>query len=109
MAHRYIYAKKYGEIEKGKILMHSCDNPPCVNPYHLSVGTDRDNKDDMIRKGRQARGERSGFAKFTDKQVVEMRELFSQGIYKYKYFADKHNVTIITIRRIIKKYTWKHL
>ena len=55
-AHRAAYAiANGGFVPAGKIVMHSCDNRTCVNPDHLSLGTGKDNMDDMTAKGRRAR------------------------------------------------------
>lgn len=51
-AHRYAYQRRHGAIPPGNVVMHRCDNPPCVNPDHLIAGTTQQNIDDMIRKGR---------------------------------------------------------
>ena len=53
-AHRYAWERENGPIPDGMVVRHKCDNPPCVNPDHLEVGTHQDNVDDMIARGRAA-------------------------------------------------------
>ncbi len=65
-----------GRARQGRqFALHSCDNPPCVNPRHLRWGTHRDNADDMLRRGRanSPRGEQHGSAKLTEDQVRYIR------------------------------------
>ena len=78
--HRLAYQLYVGNITHGKIIMHRCDNPPCINPDHLQLGIPRDNSADMIRKGRSAYGEKHSQAKLSKPQVKCIREMLKQGI-----------------------------
>lgn len=74
-AHRFSYELHHGPIPDGMVVMHACDNPGCVNPAHLSLGTNQDNVDDKMAKGRHRgpRGELSGSARLTRADVVRIR------------------------------------
>jgi hypothetical protein len=75
LAHRLSWQLHFGPIPEGKLVLHRCDNPPCVRPDHLFLGTDLDNKRDCIQKGRAryAKGEANGRAKLTAEQVDVIR------------------------------------
>lgn len=55
-AHRYSYKYFYGKLSENQLVLHICDNPPCVNPNHLFVGTHKDNSEDCVKKGRHKWG-----------------------------------------------------
>lgn len=82
LAHRAAWVMAHGDIPKstdyhGRVVMHTCDNPRCVNPAHLVLGTQKQNVHDMIAKKRDVRvsliGTKSARAKLTDEQVAEIR------------------------------------
>ncbi len=58
LAHKWAYKTFIGPIPKGSVIRHSCDNPSCVNPQHLSLGTRQDNVDDAVKRGRLAKGDK---------------------------------------------------
>lgn len=104
------------EDPKDLLVCHHCDNPPCVNPKHLFLGTHKDNTDDNMKKGRHAmkmgpnlakRGEESGKSKLTEKQVLKIRSL--QGIKEGPELAEMFKVDQSNIYQIFKRRTWKHI
>jgi hypothetical protein len=70
--HRYLYETLFGEIPKGYVVMHKCDNPSCINPEHLTIGTHSDNMKDMVIKNRSLRGIKHPKSKLTDEQVISI-------------------------------------
>lgn len=81
-AHRLAYTEHHGiplSSIAGQLVRHKCDVRNCVNPEHLELGTHQDNTDDRESRGRGAKGERSGAAKLTDAQCLEMRAVYVKG------------------------------
>lgn len=83
-AHRVAYCKHHGidiSTIKGLVVRHTCDNPPCINPAHLVIGTVSDNNRDAIERGRHrsAPKERNGNAKLTEAQVQQIRAEYKRG------------------------------
>jgi len=89
--------------------MHSCDNPPCVNPEHLTPATDAENLADMARKGRSARGSKHRAAKLTEAQVMEARRKYATGSYTLAMLASEYGLTLTPVSQLIRGVTWKHL
>lgn len=113
LAHVVSYVLHKGPIIKGLDILHSCDNPSCVNPDHLRMGTHKENMNDRDSRGRSKicpprKGVQSNFAKLTDNSVIEIRKCFSMGV-KQIDLAVRFNVGASCINSIVKNKTWKHL
>ena len=105
-AHRVSYYLSKGNIPKGKMICHVCDNPPCVNPDHLFLGDELSNIQDSSRKGRMHPGEKNGASKLTRKQVDEIRKIYKKGEVGYLKLAKRFGVASSTIRKIIVRKMW---
>lgn len=106
-AHRIIYESLVGPIPKGMFVLHRCDNPACVNPNHLFLGTAQDNSNDMKAKGRQAKGSQA-CSKLCESQVVEILSHKQAGM-STPSIAQKYGVTTRTVRKIIRGSIWAPL
>lgn len=108
-AHRVSYELTYGEIPDGMEVCHKCDNPCCVNPNHLFLGTRQDNIDDRERKGRNIvfTGEENTRSKLTKKIVKDARWERAYKGTSFQKLADKYGVSKKTMMRAIKGDTWK--
>lgn len=104
-SHRYSYEIHKGPIGDGLCVLHACDNPYCVNPDHLFVGTQQDNVDDKVRKNRQAKGLTSHAAKLSEAQVLEIRK----DKRTHRACAAAFGVSKTTVRRIKSRAIWQHL
>jgi len=108
-AHRYSYILAHGMFDLNLFVCHHCDNPSCVNPAHLFLGTVQDNITDKMKKGRHgpSRGILNGCAKLTEKQVLEIRRLRSKSTLEK--LGKMFNVSPAMICRICRGYAWRHL
>lgn len=108
-AHRKAYELTKGEIPAGLVVMHSCDNPPCCNPAHLSVGTVGDNTRDASAKGRLA-AQRPGYrstSTLTAENVAEMRALHAAGGWRFTPLGQRFGVSREVARMVVRRRTWK--
>lgn len=107
LAHRVSYERSVGSIPEGLCVLHRCDNPPCINPGHLFLGTRYDNTQDMISKGRmrKAHGESHTSAKLTLEQVLKIREDKRSG----NVLAIEYGVNRSTINRARSGKNWRSL
>lgn len=106
-AHRYSFIIYNGEIPKGLFVCHSCDNPSCVNPDHLWLGTALQNNRDAWKKGRRIilKGESHGMAKLNNNNVKEIRSLYKEK-FTQKQIAKKYKVSREMIGRIVRNENW---
>jgi DNA invertase Pin-like site-specific DNA recombinase len=108
---RYIYLTQKGPIADGLVVRHTCDNPRCINPAHLILGTQADNIHDMIERGR----DRTSFPCSDNPRSILKKddiptiiELFKNGM-KYDEIAEKYKVSKSCIKSIIYGKNWRDL
>lgn len=114
-AHRFSWAMCVGDIPADTCVLHHCDNPPCVRPSHLWLGTRADNNRDMAQKGRSSggarvplRGERHPFAKLNKARVRYVYRIRARGLSIEK-IAHRLGVNYRTVRDILVGITWTHI
>lgn len=110
-AHRVAYELCHGQIPTKQKVCHHCDNPICVNPWHLFTGTHAQNMADMAHKGRatKKRGEQVTTAVLTENQVREVFALYNTGRYTQEQIGSKFGVNQTTISSILIGANWGHL
>lgn len=104
-AHRFAWLLANGAVPQDMNVLHRCDNPRCCNPGHLFIGTQRDNIEDQLEKGRWLYCEKAGRAKLTNQIVLAMRA----SDLPDRHFADLYNVHPGTIRKARNGQKWARL
>lgn len=112
-ANRLAYVKAHGlslSDIAGQVVRHSCDNPACVNPAHLLLGTHTDNMRDMLDRGRnrQPKGVRNAKAKLSESAVAEIRGRIAAG-EAHRSIARDYGINASQISRINTGKTWGHV
>jgi hypothetical protein len=106
-AHRISYERSVGAVPEAMHVLHRCDNPSCINPDHLFLGTNRDNVKDKISKGRDRgiHGTENRHNKLTPEQVIEIRN--STGTQRA--VAARYGISGSLVNYIRNGRSWKHL
>lgn len=101
---RYIYTQCFGDIPDGQVVMHICDNPNCINPEHLKLGTVTDNNRDKVHKGRHKcqKGENNNQAVLTWDLVKYIR----QSNKTAKELSNELGINRVTIHNVKSGRTW---
>ena len=115
LAHRLSWELHFGPIPDGLCVLHKCDNPPCVRPDHLFLGTNADNSRDMALKGRAGptqhpesyRGDNNGRSKLTANAVAEIRRIYSEGGVTQKALAVRFGVQQAGVSKAVRGATWE--
>lgn len=112
-AHRLAWTLVNGPIPAGLHVLHRCDNPKCVRPSHLFLGTHLDNMRDKVQKGRQARnthirGEQQGNSVLTEAKVIEIRQLASQRVPQ-SAIAKQIGVGQGHVSKVVNRKIWNHI
>lgn len=108
VATRFAWEITHGPIAPGLVVRHKCDNPPCVRPDHLELGTPKDNQQDKAQRGRSARGEKNHLARMTVALVGEVRRLAATGV-SISEIERRTGISHNALHCAITRKTWKHV
>ena len=106
LVHREVFRLFTGE--RPEVVMHTCDNPRCINPQHLVAGSHAANLQDKLRKGRQAKGSANGRAKLTEKQITRIRKQRLAG-KSYATLQALYGISRATVWRVLSGASWGHV
>lgn len=104
-AHRVSFKLFKQDIDDGVTVMHSCDNRLCVNPSHLSLGSNQENTADMVAKGRQAKGSDVAAAKLDESMIQAIRD----DTRSQRKIAADYRVSHTVIGHIKSRILWRHV
>jgi hypothetical protein len=110
LAHRVAFELFKAPFASGLHVLHRCDNPGCVNPDHLFLGTNAANVEDKVSKGRAQRleGERNGRSKLTEADVLAIRDAVARGVHRQE-LARLYGVAPMHINSVAARRSWRHV
>jgi hypothetical protein len=100
--HRLSYSMHFGKIPEGQSVLHHCDNPPCVRPSHLYLGTQKDNVRDMMTRSR-------GKSHLSQEAIREIRERYAAEEITQEALGRQYGASQVTVSQIILRKVFKHL
>lgn len=104
LAHRAAFEEAYGPVPPGLLVLHHCDNRPCIEPEHLYAGTNADNSRDAVERGRASR---KGQRKLTPEAVDELRRRYAAGGVTYGALAVEYDVSVSCVSMAIRGRNWR--
>lgn len=107
--HREAYRFVNGDFDDRLIVCHRCDNPSCANPDHLFLGTNRDNTNDMLAKGRSAKGERHGNSRLTSESVLAIRKMREEEGKSFRDIGVAFGICKEAARQVCARKRWGHV
>ena len=122
--HRIAAEERFGKIPKGMVVAHKCDTPACYNPDHLFICTQKENLEDMRRKGRSAigdkhrtkkhpelilKGSQIGNSKLKEEIVKQIREMYIPRKMSLTMVAKEFGIAFQTVSKIVNRKSWKHV
>lgn len=109
-SNRFMYELYYGIIPNKLMVLHTCDNCSCVNPYHLELGNNQDNMNDMVKRERSLKGSKHFNHILEENQVIEIFEgIFNKKLTTVQQISSLYLVKIHTIYKILDGHTWTHI
>ncbi len=103
VAHRFAWMLTNGPISESALMCHHCDNPPCVNPAHLFIGTHATNAQDALDKGRFP------YTSITTRNVIGIRDWYVQEVVSLQDIADGYGLNYGQVSAIVTHRTWRHV